>query len=77
MEIKPDNPDYLIIVEGNYSMKRLSNGTCVVDIENFKPSQDLRVCIYQTPAAYLDGDEPKQPTFSISEAWKKIKNLWK
>ena len=77
LEIKPDSPDYLIIVEGNYPMKRLSNGTCVVDIENFKPTQDLRVCIYQTPAASFGGDQPKQLAFSIHNVWKKIKNLWR
>jgi len=55
LKIKPKNPNDLIILEGNYPMKRLSNGVCVVDLENFKPAQDLRVCII--PALMQSGWE--------------------
>ena len=72
LEIKPDHPGDLMVLEGNYPMKRLSNGTFVIDLENFKPTQDLRVCMVRI--ASLGEDDPKQS--ALSGAWQKVKKLW-
>ncbi len=45
LEIKPDKPRDLVIVEGKYPMKRQKNGVCVIELKNFKPTDDLRVWI--------------------------------
>jgi hypothetical protein len=71
LEIKPNSPGDLMILEGKYPMKRLSNGTFVIDLKDFKPTQDLRVCIIRI--ASLGRDTSEQYAFSISGVWQKVK----
>jgi hypothetical protein len=72
LEIKPDNPDDLIIVEGKYPLKRQSDGVCVVELQNFTPTENLRIWMLQTKYEWDEWDaqqEALKPT-----VWKRFKS---
>ncbi|MEI7494057.1 MAG: DUF4424 family protein [Alphaproteobacteria bacterium] len=73
LEIHPTHSNDLIILDGKYPMKRQRNGVYVINLENFKPTEDLRIWILP----FNDLENSEQPTFSIQNVWKKIKNLWR
>lgn len=73
LEIHPTHSNDLIILDGKYPMKCQRNGVYVINLENFKPTEDLRIWILP----FNDLEKSEQPTFSIQNVWKKIKNLWK
>jgi hypothetical protein len=72
LEITPDNPDDLIIVEGKYPLKRQSDGVCVVELQNFTPTENLRIWMLQTKYEWDEWDaqqEALKPT-----VWKRFKS---
>ena len=73
LEIHPTYPNDLIILDGKYPTKRQRNGVYVIKLENFKPTEDLRIWILP----FNDLENSEQPTFSIHSIWQKIKKLWR
>ena len=71
LEVHPTHPNDLILLDGKYPMKRQKNGVYVINLENFKPSEDLRIWIIP----FNDLENSEQLAFSMQNVWKKIKNL--
>jgi hypothetical protein len=43
LEIKPENPNDLVIIAGQYKMTRMPDGVHVIELEDFTPKEDIRV----------------------------------
>ncbi len=72
LEIKPEHPDDLVIIEGKYPMKRQKDGVCVVELENFTPTKNLRIWMIASNEAWDNRDE--QQDTSKPTIWMEFKN---
>ena len=71
--ITPENADDLVILEGKYPIKRSKNGDYVIQLKNFTPQHNLRICMIPAYKAWQD----ESSSVSLPQKfWKTIKSFF-